>query len=136
MHPGGSSESLAFEIIPHVDLRGPSDPAIRTVSSTSNPADHRNETVLPLLLDQQYLEDLSRRCEVIHRSLRTKRGSARRLLEPFLPRAFDDRRSFEVAWQEFNEAISRRVFVRSYREQVLNLRDNDASNMLDALQTV
>jgi hypothetical protein len=164
-YPRASSESLASEIIPQEDLQGLSNPESRPISSNSNPADHRDETALPLLLDQQYLEDLSRRCEAIRRSLlpppqplaqsavndmrnrrslgdklraslRTKRGSAHRLPEPLFSHAFDERPSFEVAWQDFNEAMSSRVFVRSYREQILNLRDDDASNMLDALQTV
>jgi hypothetical protein len=166
LYPGRSGERLASEIIPHGDLQGLSDSESHMASSTSSPVDHPNETALPLLLDQQYLEDLARRCEALHRSLlpppqllatqlavndiqsqrslgdilragsRTKWGSADRLPESLSSHAFDDRPSFEVAWQDFNEAISRRVFVRSYRKQILNLRDDDASNVLDALQKV
>jgi hypothetical protein len=141
-----------------------SAPETFTSFSLSRPAELQSATASSLRLDQRYLEDLFRHREAVHLSclppplstlptrddardsrslreklrdgLRTKRVSARRLHEAFFSHAADNRSSFEVAWRDFHEALSGRVLVRSYREQVAKLRDDDASNMLDALQTV
>jgi hypothetical protein len=161
-HPTASNESLT-DVISYRDLQDTSDLTNWVGISSSNSADDRNETATPLLVDQQYLEDLSRRREALRRSLlppppplarlavdnlHNRRSLfdrlsavfrpewARRLPTPFFPHAIDDRPAFEVTWRDFNESISRRALVRSCREQILSLRNDDASKMLDALQTV
>jgi hypothetical protein len=141
-----------------------SAPEDSTTLPLSKPAELQSTTASSLLLDQRYLENLFRHCEAVHLSyhppppptlpardetrdqrslrerlrngLRTKRGSTRRLPEAIFPHVVDNRSPFEVLWRDFHEALSRRVLVRSYREHVANLRDDDASNMLNSLQTV
>jgi hypothetical protein len=77
-------------------------------------------------------------------SFRTKRDPAPQFklacyykwIDHLLPFPFDDRPSFQVAWRNFNEVLSERLLVRSHRDPIANLRDDDASDMLDVLQTV